>query len=242
MANIVPDSVLKYTGYLSIPIYKYGAARWNEALNEAMAIIDAWARDRGTEIIKARGAASELDGRLTPMEDQVADIQSFLETNSDFQREAVSDIDLLHTAIEWALQSAQVGHKAIERLQVDLGDHKDATDPHPQYATDQDLADHEAAADPHGQYALESAISYQHGTVSFGAASDPDFRSDFASVSLSPELPSSDYRVHVEPDAGSSWRDLGEVEAYDYATNGFKLRCTGSGGGTVRWSVIDIRI
>ena len=38
---LIPDSISRYTANLLLPIYKYGAARWHEALNAAADLIDA---------------------------------------------------------------------------------------------------------------------------------------------------------------------------------------------------------
>jgi len=87
---------------------------------------------------------------------------------------------------------------------------------------------------------LRSGGAYQAGTATFDSV-DGDFRSDFVSVSLSPAMPTIDYRVLVEAADGTNPEELGQIIPYDRALNGFKIRVTGSGGGTVRWAIIDPR-
>lgn len=87
---------------------------------------------------------------------------------------------------------------------------------------------------------LRSGGAFQSGTADFDSVSD-DFRSDFVSVSLSPAMPTTDYRVLVEPDDDTDPERLGQIVPYDRTLNGFKIRVTGSGGGTVRWAVLDPR-
>jgi hypothetical protein len=74
----------------------------------------------------------------------------------------------------------------------------------------------------------------QEGVVTFAAASDQDFRTDFASVSLDASLPHAEYVVVCMT---SDPAGMGEAVVYDRAVNGFKLRVTGSGGGDVVWKL-----
>ena len=72
-----------------------------------------------------------------------------------------------------------------------------------------------------------------NGEVSFSEVSGPD-RTDYQSVSFS-ELSNANYSVVLEV---SDPEGMGQAVAYDKAVNGFKIRITGTGAGTVKWKVI----
>ncbi len=59
----------------------------------------------------------------------------------------------------------------------------------------------------------------------------------FAIVPLSPALPSADYAVHLDVVGATNPAALGALEVYDKAVNGFKIRQSGGGGATLRWTL-----
>jgi hypothetical protein len=83
--------------------------------------------------------------------------------------------------------------------------------------------------------ARSTALEGQSGSVTIAAADD--FRSDYESVTLSPAMPDTDYVILTDV---SDPELMGDAVAYDLATNGFKLRVTGSGGGTVTWRLLPL--
>jgi hypothetical protein len=80
-----------------------------------------------------------------------------------------------------------------------------------------------------------TALEGQSGAVVVAAADD--FRSDYESVTLSPTMPDTNYIILTDV---SDPELMGDAVAYDLATNGFKLRVTGSGGGTVAWRLLPL--
>jgi hypothetical protein len=81
-----------------------------------------------------------------------------------------------------------------------------------------------------------TALEGQSGSVSVAMDTD-DFRSDYESVTLSPAMPDTNYIILTNT---SDPELMGDAVAYDLATNGFKLRVTGSGGGTVTWRLLPL--
>lgn len=64
----------------------------------------------------------------------------------------------------------------------------------------------------------------------------------FVTVAFPAALPSADYGVALEVESATSVAAVGALEAYDRATNGFKIRMTGSADNArVRWTLINIR-
>ena len=64
----------------------------------------------------------------------------------------------------------------------------------------------------------------------------------FAAVAFPAALPAADYGVALEIESATSVAAVGTLEAYDRATNGFKIRMTGSADNVrVRWSLLNIR-
>lgn len=83
--------------------------------------------------------------------------------------------------------------------------------------------------------ARATSLEGQSGTVSI--LESEDFRSDYESVTLSPARADTNYIILTDV---SDPTTMGEAVAYDLATNGFKLRVTGSGSGTVTWRLLPL--
>lgn len=63
-----------------------------------------------------------------------------------------------------------------------------------------------------------------------------------ATVAFPAALPAADYGVALEVESATSVAAVGALEAYDRATNGFKIRMTGSADNVrVRWTLLNIR-
>jgi|GEM_PF-7075946 len=90
----------------------------------------------------------------------------------------------------------------------------------------------------HAQTAEQPVI--RQGAVTISPSSDTWQRTDFENVSLSPALPDGNYRVLFEYPNDAAAQSIGNFIAYDKAGNGFKVRATGSAGGTVLWSAIQL--
>lgn len=83
--------------------------------------------------------------------------------------------------------------------------------------------------------ARATSLEGRSGSITVPTADD--FRSDYESVTLSPALADTSYIVLAnvsDPDL------MGEAVAYDLATNGFKMRVSGSGGGTIKWRLLPL--
>lgn len=64
----------------------------------------------------------------------------------------------------------------------------------------------------------------------------------FATVAFPATLPAADYGVALEVESATNIAAVGSLEAYDRATNGFKIRMTGSADNVrVRWTLLNIR-
>lgn len=63
----------------------------------------------------------------------------------------------------------------------------------------------------------------------------------FVSVAFGETLPGADYSVALEVEAATNVAAVGALVAYDKATNGFKIRQTGSADNVrIRWSLLNI--
>lgn len=83
--------------------------------------------------------------------------------------------------------------------------------------------------------ARATSLEGQSGSITVPTADD--FRSDYESVTLSPALEDTSYIVLADV---SDPELMGEAVAYDLATNGFKMRVSGSGGGTIKWRLLPL--
>ncbi|MFN8682763.1 hypothetical protein ACDP63_16715 [Paracoccus sp. P2] len=64
----------------------------------------------------------------------------------------------------------------------------------------------------------------------------------FATIAFPATLPAADYGVALEVESATNIAAVGALEAYDRATNGFKIRMTGSADNVrVRWTLLNIR-
>lgn len=123
------------------------------------------------------------------------------------------------------------------------------------------LSDHNAEVTAHGQTtvgrALVTAVNAaaartainapsvddiglkETGTLAFSAATDADFRADYQSITFTDAFADADYRLLFEVESGDP-EFIGEIVPYDRTDAGCKVRLTGSGDGTIRWTAFGI--